>query len=132
MLDLLICVDVWPGPLRPIWQQTLGRYLSPRVYCALIAGKTAYEAQPPRPFSGLDGFGFLGPIEGKSRCDVTGSFALHERNKIAQAYASIIQLESQAAPHLEVVLKGAPQPGHHAPPGQAKARVCSEDRSTFA
>src|SRR5215831_11481059 len=96
-----------------------------------LVNKATREAQPPRPFRGEHILGFLRPFKSKL-CRDGGVLALHERDKIEQSDPGVIQLESQAAPHLEIISKAHPQSGHRTPPGQAKARVCSEARSTFA
>jgi len=57
---------------------------------------------------------------------------LHERNEIAQSLADFLQLESQSAPHAQILLNGLTQRCHRAPPGQGNASVRSALISIFA
>jgi hypothetical protein len=61
-----------------------------------------------------------------------GFSALYEPEEVRKALTLRLELESESAPHLEVVLKCFPQGVHCAPPGQGKAKGRKAGRSTLA
>jgi hypothetical protein len=93
--------------------------------------ESAYEAQSLRPVRGLDVYRLLSPSERQCVGDVGSAVALHERDKIEQSLACIVQLEPQTAAQTQVFLNGLSKCVHRTPPGHGKASVRNALMSTL-
>src|SRR5437899_1452985 len=96
------------------------------------ARKYPHIAESLCPMCWLNISRLLRPRKRQCRSDVGGAMLLHERNEIAQSLADFLQLESQSAPHAQILLNGLTQRCHRAPPGQGNASVRSALISIFA
>src|SRR5580698_7652006 len=98
---------------------------------APVASKAAYESEPPSPFGWACGLVLLRPLH-RQRDGNAGRAALfQERGELYETDLSLLQFESKTAAHLHVILDRFTPWGHCTPPGQGRANVASEAKSTF-
>jgi hypothetical protein len=130
--DLTVAIQVRARTPGPMWQQAVRRDLGLGVMSTPVACKAANETEPPGPFRWARSFVLLCPFHRQSYRDVCRTALVEKRGEINQSDFSVPQFESQTAAHLHVVLDRFTPWLHCAPPGQGKANVESEARSTFA
>ncbi|MCA8347442.1 MULTISPECIES: MBL fold metallo-hydrolase [Burkholderiaceae] len=79
----------------------------------------------------LDVGWLLSPGKNQRLINVGSIVPLHEGGEVEQCSARFIQLESQAAPEVQIVVDGLPERVHCAPPGHGTASVRSASMSIF-
>jgi hypothetical protein len=130
--DVLIRVQVRSRSLRLERQQTFRRNLRASIGRTAITCKSAYEAQSLGAARRLNVRGLLSPGKCQRLGDVGGAALLHEGHEIVQSVACLLQLETQRAPHAQILSNGLPKGVHCAPPGHGKASVRKAWISTLA
>src|SRR6266849_3237555 len=99
---------------------------------APVASKAAYESETPSPFGWACGLVLLRPLHRQRNSNACRAALFEERGELYETDLSFCQFESKTAPHLHVILDRFTPWDHCAPPGQGKANVASEAKSTFA
>src|SRR5689334_18896865 len=99
---------------------------------APVTCKTANETEPLGPFGGAHILVLLRPFHRQRNRDMGRTTLLEERSELDQAILGVPQLESQATAQFDVLLDLLSPTDHRAPPGQDRANVASESKSTFA
>jgi hypothetical protein len=74
----------------------------------------------------------LSPSQRQRLSDVGSAVLLHERDKIEQLLACVLELESQFAPQAQIRLNGLSKRVHRTSSGHGKARLRNALRSTLA
>ncbi len=129
--DLFVRIQIGTCPPGSERQQARRRNLRARICRAAVAGEPANEAQSLRPMGRRGISGLLRPGESQLRSDVERAALAHEGGEVEQALAGLPELETQIAPHRQIVLDGLTQGVHCAPPGHGSASLRSAWISTF-
>jgi len=129
--DLFVRVQIRSCPLGLEGQQPGGRDLRAGIGGAAITGKTAHEAQAPRPRLRLAGTALLSPVEGQRMGDIGSPVLLHETDEGQQSLARLAQLEPKVPAQDQVVFNRLPKRVHSPRPGHGRASARNASTSTF-
>src|SRR5215203_3605860 len=120
------------APLRPIRQQTDGRYLGRGIRSTPVPGEAPYYAEARRPFIRSLMLVARCPIQSQLDGNAIRTSLREKRSKIQQRGFVFHQLEAQSPPHRQVVTNRLSDVVHRTPPGHGSASECSAVTSTLA
>ena len=113
-------------------QQAGRRHLGLWITCNVMTCETTHVAQALCPECRLRMARLLCPVQCHLCGNAFGVVQFHERCKLCEHHSGVAQLKPQASSQREIVVDRLGQWFHCPPPGQGRANVCNDARSTFA
>src|ERR1035438_1260802 len=97
-----------------------------------ITSEAPHKRESSGPFHGPRGLVLLRPFHRQRNRNACSAALFEKRSELLEPSFSVMQFKSQTATHIDIPINCFTPWGHSAPPGQGKANVASETRSTFA